>query len=106
MNLEQSCFTGGVYWSTEASGSMLMTPLLWSRGGGIRVGVFVWVCVYMRVCVCVCVSACVCVCVCLTGKLIGIVVQASLHRTMRPGWEGLVRRCMQMFLHRSEGQPW
>lgn len=25
---------------------------------------------------------------------------------MRPGWEDLVRRCMQMFIHRSEGQPW
>jgi nuclear receptor coactivator 3 len=25
---------------------------------------------------------------------------------MRPGWEDLVRRCMQMFLYRSEGQPW
>uniref|UniRef100_A0A8C6U301 Nuclear receptor coactivator 3 n=1 Tax=Neogobius melanostomus TaxID=47308 RepID=A0A8C6U301_9GOBI len=42
----------------------------------------------------------------LSGKLIEIEQQASLHTTMRPGWEDLVRRCMQMFLHRSEGQPW
>lgn len=40
------------------------------------------------------------------GKLIEIEQQASLHTTMRPGWEDLVRRCMQMFIHRSEGQPW
>lgn len=40
------------------------------------------------------------------GKLIEIEQQTSLHTTMRPGWEDLVRRCMQMFLHRSEGQPW
>ncbi len=45
--------------------------------------------------------------VCLTpGKLIEIEQQSLLHTTMRPGWEDLVRRCMQMFLHRSEGQPW
>lgn len=42
----------------------------------------------------------------IAGKLIEIEQQASLHTTMRPGWEDLVRRCMQMFLHRSEGQPW
>ncbi|KAF3855879.1 hypothetical protein F7725_016602 [Dissostichus mawsoni] len=42
----------------------------------------------------------------LTGKLIEIEQQASLSTTMRPGWEDLVRRCMQMFLNRSEGQPW
>uniref|UniRef100_A0A3Q4BWD0 Nuclear receptor coactivator 3 n=1 Tax=Mola mola TaxID=94237 RepID=A0A3Q4BWD0_MOLML len=42
----------------------------------------------------------------LSGKLIEIEQQTSLHTTMRPGWEDLVRRCMQMFLHRSEGQPW
>ncbi|XP_033822609.1 nuclear receptor coactivator 3-like isoform X2 [Periophthalmus magnuspinnatus] len=42
----------------------------------------------------------------LSGKLIEIEQQATLHTTMRPGWEDLVRRCMQMFLHRSEGQPW
>ncbi|XP_067360868.1 nuclear receptor coactivator 3-like isoform X3 [Channa argus] len=42
----------------------------------------------------------------LTGKLIEIEHQSSLHTTMRPGWEDLVRRCMQMFLNRSEGQPW
>uniref|UniRef100_A0A3B4BJ91 Uncharacterized protein n=1 Tax=Periophthalmus magnuspinnatus TaxID=409849 RepID=A0A3B4BJ91_9GOBI len=40
------------------------------------------------------------------SKLIEIEQQATLHTTMRPGWEDLVRRCMQMFLHRSEGQPW
>lgn len=40
------------------------------------------------------------------GKLVEIEQQASLHTTMRPGWEDLVRRCMQMFLHRSEGQSW
>lgn len=43
---------------------------------------------------------------CLIGKLIEIEQQSSLHTTMHPGWEDLVRRCMQMFLHRSEGQPW
>uniref|UniRef100_A0A673ZHJ8 Nuclear receptor coactivator 3 n=1 Tax=Salmo trutta TaxID=8032 RepID=A0A673ZHJ8_SALTR len=42
----------------------------------------------------------------LSGKLIEIEQQSSLHTTMHPGWEDLVRRCMQMFLHRSEGQPW
>ncbi|KAM9408807.1 nuclear receptor coactivator 3-like [Pholidichthys leucotaenia] len=42
----------------------------------------------------------------LTGKLIEIEHQSSLHTTMRPGWEDLVRRCLQMFLNRSEGQPW
>ncbi|XP_064824867.1 nuclear receptor coactivator 3-like isoform X1 [Oncorhynchus masou masou] len=42
----------------------------------------------------------------LSGKLIEIEQQSSLHTTMRPGWEDLVRRCMQMFLHRSEGHPW
>uniref|UniRef100_A0A3P9MM05 Nuclear receptor coactivator 3 n=1 Tax=Oryzias latipes TaxID=8090 RepID=A0A3P9MM05_ORYLA len=42
----------------------------------------------------------------LSGKLIEIEQQSSLHNTMRPGWEDLVRRCMQMFLNRSEGQPW
>jgi nuclear receptor coactivator 3 len=42
----------------------------------------------------------------LSGKLIEIEQQNTLHTTMRPGWEDLVRRCMQMFLHRSEGQPW
>uniref|UniRef100_A0A8C5GBG5 Nuclear receptor coactivator 3 n=1 Tax=Gouania willdenowi TaxID=441366 RepID=A0A8C5GBG5_GOUWI len=41
----------------------------------------------------------------LTGKFIEIEHQSSLHTTMRPGWEDLVRRCLQMFLHRSEGQP-
>lgn len=53
------------------------------------------------------------VCVCdltpppsVTGKLIEIEQHSSLHTTMRPGWEDLVRRCMQMFLNRSEGQPW
>lgn len=40
------------------------------------------------------------------GKLIEIEQQSSLHNTMRPGWEDLVRRCMQMFLNRSDGQPW
>lgn len=25
---------------------------------------------------------------------------------MRPGWENVVKRCLQMFLHHSEGQPW
>ncbi|XP_056129327.1 nuclear receptor coactivator 3 [Lampris incognitus] len=42
----------------------------------------------------------------LSGKLIEIEQQSTLHTKMRPGWEDLVRRCMQMFLHRSEGQPW
>ncbi|XP_066527194.1 nuclear receptor coactivator 3 isoform X2 [Hoplias malabaricus] len=42
----------------------------------------------------------------LSGRLIEIEHQNTLHTTMRPGWEDLVRRCMQMFLNRSEGQPW
>uniref|UniRef100_A0A3Q2PU92 Nuclear receptor coactivator 3 n=1 Tax=Fundulus heteroclitus TaxID=8078 RepID=A0A3Q2PU92_FUNHE len=42
----------------------------------------------------------------LSGKLIEIEHQSSLPATMLPGWEDLVKRCMQMFLHRSEGQPW
>ncbi|XP_047203960.1 nuclear receptor coactivator 3-like [Girardinichthys multiradiatus] len=42
----------------------------------------------------------------LSGKLIEIEHQSSLHTTMLPGWEDLVKRCLQMFLHRSEGQPW
>ncbi|XP_041748379.1 nuclear receptor coactivator 3 isoform X4 [Coregonus clupeaformis] len=42
----------------------------------------------------------------LSGQLIEIEQQSSLHTTMRPGWEDLVRRCMQMFLHRTEGHPW
>nr|XP_020448606.1 nuclear receptor coactivator 3-like isoform X2 [Monopterus albus] len=42
----------------------------------------------------------------LSGKLIEIEQQSSLHTTMRPGREDLMRRCMQMFLQRSEGQPW
>lgn len=25
---------------------------------------------------------------------------------MRPGWEDLLRRCIQMFLQHSDGQPW
>uniref|UniRef100_A0A8C1BC46 Nuclear receptor coactivator 3 n=1 Tax=Cyprinus carpio carpio TaxID=630221 RepID=A0A8C1BC46_CYPCA len=42
----------------------------------------------------------------LSGKLIEIEQQSLLHTTMRPGWEDLVRRCMQMFLNRREGQSW
>uniref|UniRef100_A0A087XMW8 Nuclear receptor coactivator 3 n=1 Tax=Poecilia formosa TaxID=48698 RepID=A0A087XMW8_POEFO len=42
----------------------------------------------------------------LSGKLIEIEHQSALHTSMLPGWEDLVRRCMQMFLNRSEGQPW
>ncbi|KAL2103715.1 hypothetical protein ACEWY4_000583 [Coilia grayii] len=41
----------------------------------------------------------------LSGKLIQI-DQSSLRATMRPGWEDLLRRCIQMFLQHSEGQPW
>ncbi|XP_061640086.1 nuclear receptor coactivator 3 isoform X1 [Phyllopteryx taeniolatus] len=42
----------------------------------------------------------------LSGKLMEIEQHSTLHTTMRPGWEDLVRRCIQMFLNRSEGQPW
>ncbi|XP_061148238.1 nuclear receptor coactivator 3 [Syngnathus typhle] len=42
----------------------------------------------------------------LSGKLIEIEQHSTLHTTMRPGWEDLVRRCIQMFLSRSDGQPW
>lgn len=46
------------------------------------------------------------VCVCAyTGKLIQI-DQNSLRASMRPGWEDLLRRCIQMFLQHSDGQPW
>ncbi|KAM9785369.1 nuclear receptor coactivator 3-like [Neosynchiropus ocellatus] len=41
----------------------------------------------------------------LTGKLIQI-DQNSLRASMRPGWEDLLRRCIQMFLQHSDGQPW
>ncbi|XP_061591755.1 nuclear receptor coactivator 3-like [Cololabis saira] len=41
----------------------------------------------------------------LSGKLIQI-DQNSLRASMRPGWEDLLRRCIQMFLQHSEGQPW
>ncbi|MGH0183882.1 UNVERIFIED_CONTAM: hypothetical protein FKN15_013205 [Acipenser sinensis] len=41
----------------------------------------------------------------LTGKLIQIDTN-SLRASMRPGWEDLLRRCIQMFMHHSEGQPW
>lgn len=39
------------------------------------------------------------------GKLIQI-DQNSLRASMRPGWEDLLRRCIQMFLQHSDGQPW
>ncbi|XP_051932407.1 nuclear receptor coactivator 3-like [Hippocampus zosterae] len=42
----------------------------------------------------------------LSGKLIEIEQHSTLHTSMRPGWEDLVRRCIQMFLSRSDGQPW
>lgn len=51
-------------------------------------------------------STCACAYPFKTGKLIEIEHQSSLHTTMRPGWEDLVRRCLQMFLNHSEGQPW
>lgn len=41
----------------------------------------------------------------LAGKLIQI-DQNSLRASMRPGWEDLLRRCIQMFLQHSDGQPW
>ncbi|XP_034167754.2 nuclear receptor coactivator 3 [Pangasianodon hypophthalmus] len=40
-----------------------------------------------------------------SGKLIQI-DQNSLRASMRPGWEDLLRRCIQMFLQHSDGQPW
>ncbi|KAF7695812.1 nuclear receptor coactivator 3-like isoform X2 [Silurus meridionalis] len=40
-----------------------------------------------------------------SGKLIQI-DQNSLRTSMRPGWEDLLRRCIQMFLQHSDGQPW
>lgn len=55
--------------------------------------------VYLTNCLCGCTSS-------IIGKLIEIEHQNTLHTTMRPGWEDLVRRCMQMFLNRSDGQPW
>ncbi|XP_013873182.1 nuclear receptor coactivator 3 isoform X2 [Austrofundulus limnaeus] len=41
----------------------------------------------------------------LTGKLIEIEHQSSIHTTMLPGWEDLVRRCL-VVLNRSDGQSW
>ncbi|XP_011600912.2 nuclear receptor coactivator 3 [Takifugu rubripes] len=41
----------------------------------------------------------------LSGKLIQI-DQNSVRASMRPGWEDLLRRCIQMFLQHSDGQPW
>ncbi|XP_041860017.1 nuclear receptor coactivator 3-like isoform X2 [Melanotaenia boesemani] len=41
----------------------------------------------------------------LSGKLIQIDPN-SLRASMRPGWEDLLRRCIQMFLQHSDGQPW
>ncbi|XP_076875146.1 nuclear receptor coactivator 3-like isoform X2 [Brachyhypopomus gauderio] len=41
----------------------------------------------------------------LSGKLIQI-DQNSLRASMRPGWEDLLRRSIQMFLQHSDGQPW
>lgn len=41
----------------------------------------------------------------LAGKLIQI-DQNSVRASMRPGWEDLLRRCIQMFLQHSDGQPW
>uniref|UniRef100_A0A3P9NN37 Nuclear receptor coactivator n=1 Tax=Poecilia reticulata TaxID=8081 RepID=A0A3P9NN37_POERE len=41
----------------------------------------------------------------MSGKLIQI-DQSSLRASMRPGWEDLLRRCIQMFLQHSDGQPW
>ncbi|XP_077368804.1 nuclear receptor coactivator 3-like isoform X2 [Festucalex cinctus] len=41
----------------------------------------------------------------LSGKLIQI-DQNSLRASVRPGWEDLLRRCIQMFLQHSDGQPW
>ncbi|XP_018611430.1 nuclear receptor coactivator 3-like isoform X1 [Scleropages formosus] len=40
----------------------------------------------------------------LSGKLIHI-DPGSLRSSMRPGWEDILRRCLQMFLY-SDGQPW
>ena len=39
------------------------------------------------------------------GKLIQI-DQNSLRASMRPGWDDLLRRCIQMFMQHSDGQPW
>lgn len=39
------------------------------------------------------------------GKLIQI-DQNSVRASMRPGWEDLLRRCIQMFLQHSDGQSW
>lgn len=39
------------------------------------------------------------------GKLIQI-DQNSVRSSMRPGWEDLLRRCIQMFFQHSDGQPW
>ncbi|CAL8257479.1 unnamed protein product [Gadus morhua 'NCC'] len=41
----------------------------------------------------------------LSGKLIQI-DQNSLRASMRPGWDDLLRRCVQMFMQHSDGQPW
>ncbi|XP_028667456.1 nuclear receptor coactivator 3 isoform X3 [Erpetoichthys calabaricus] len=41
----------------------------------------------------------------MSGKLIQIDTN-SLRASMKPGCEDLLRRCIQMFIHHSEGQPW
>lgn len=39
-----------------------------------------------------------------TGKLVNI--DTNSLRSMRPGFEDTIRRCIQRFLCQNEGQPW
>ncbi|XP_069740285.1 nuclear receptor coactivator 3-like isoform X2 [Narcine bancroftii] len=41
----------------------------------------------------------------MTGKITSI-DPSSLRASMKPGWEDLVRRCIQRFFHHNDGQPW
>ncbi|XP_060692455.1 nuclear receptor coactivator 3-like isoform X2 [Hemiscyllium ocellatum] len=41
----------------------------------------------------------------MTGKITSI-DPSSLRASKKPGWEDLVRRCIQRFSHHNDGQPW
>ena len=58
----------------------------------------------MRVCVCVFVHVCVIVCVCVHAGKITSLDTSSLRASMKPGWEDLVRRCIQRFHLQNDGE--
>ena len=64
------------------------------------------VCVTDLACVCVFVCVCVCVCTCLAvraGKITSLDT-SQLRASMKPGWEDLVRRCIQRFHLQNDGE--